>query len=106
MYKALATAPNTGGKGGRNQNVVLASLYKLNEDTVIASFDSDGWDNSPAAGAIGDTETLEKAKKFGINPLDFLKEDNSLIFFKNVQDAIITGRLPSNVSDLIVVYKY
>lgn len=96
---------NKQGKGGRNQEVVLASLYELDENTVIASFDSDGWDNSPVAGAIGDIQTLEKAKNSGLNPHEFLKDNNSLVFFKNLGDAIITDKLPSNVSDLIIIYK-
>lgn len=96
---------NLNGKGGRNQEVVLSSLYSLDKNTIIASFDSDGWDNTPVAGAIGDTLTLEKAKKLGLNPEEYLKEDNSFVFFKNVQDGIITDRLPSNVSDLIIIYK-
>jgi len=96
---------NPNGKGGRNQTVVLGSLYELDNNTTIASFDSDGWDNAPVAGAIADMETLEKAKKLGLNPLEALKEDNSFEFFKNVQDAIITDRLESNVSDLIIVYR-
>ena len=96
---------NPKGKGGRNQVVVLAALYDLDKNSVISSFDSDGWDNMDIAGAIGDTETLEKAKKAGINPEEFLKENNSLAFFRNTQDGIVTGRLPSNVSDLIIIYK-
>lgn len=96
---------NPEGKGGRNQVVVLSSLYELDENTIIASFDSDGWDNSDVAGALGDIHTLEKAKKLGLNPQDFLRQNNSLLFFRNVQDAIITGRLASNVSDLIIVYR-
>ena len=96
---------NPGGKGGRNQELVLASLYDISEGTIIASFDSDGWDNSPNAGAIGDIDTLEKAKKTGLNPQDYLNENNSLVFFNNLRDAIVTDKLPSNVSDLIIVYK-
>jgi len=96
---------NEKGAGGRNQVVVLGALFKLDDKTVIASFDSDGWDNSPAAGAIGDFKTLEKAKVEGLSPEEYLKDNNSLVFFKNLRDAIITDRLPSNVSDLIIVYK-
>lgn len=96
---------NKKGIGGRNQTVVLGGLYNLDKDTIIASFDSDGWDNSPACGAIGDFHSLEKAKALGINPQDFLNDNNSLVFFNNLRDAIITDRLPSNVSDLIIVYK-
>lgn len=96
---------NINGVGGRNQEVVLSALYSLDEKTIIASFDSDGFDNSPLAGAIGDIHTLEKAKKFGLNPHEFLQQNNSFNFFKSVQDGIVTDRLPSNVSDLIIVYK-
>ncbi|MEK7159922.1 MAG: DUF4147 domain-containing protein [Patescibacteria group bacterium] len=96
---------NKDGVGGRNQEVVLSALYSLDEKTIIASFDSDGFDNSSFAGAIGDINTLEKAKKLGINPQEFLSQNNSFNFFKNVQDGIVTDRLPSNVSDLIIIYK-
>ena len=96
---------NEKGLGGRNQVVVLGALFELDDKTIIASFDSDGWDNSPAAGAIGDIKTLEKAKIEGLNPEEYLRDNNSLVFFKNLRDAIVTDRLPSNVSDLIIVYK-
>lgn len=96
---------NKDGVGGRNQEVVLSALYSLDDKTIIASFDSDGFDNSPLAGAIGDINTLEKAKKLGINPHEFLQQNNSFKFFKNVGDGITTDRLPSNVSDLIIIYK-
>lgn len=96
---------NPKGVGGRNQEVVLSALFELDDNTTIASFDSDGWDNSPVAGAIGDLQTLQKAKDQGLNPQEFLKENNSLVFFKNIRDAIVTDRLPSNVSDLFIVYK-
>ena len=93
------------GKGGRNQEVVLGALSNIDDKTVICSFDSDGWDNSPFAGAIGDIETLEKAKKLNLNPQEFLDNNNSLEFFQKTGDGIETGRLPSNVSDLMIVLK-
>ncbi|MDO8659763.1 MAG: DUF4147 domain-containing protein, partial [Candidatus Parcubacteria bacterium] len=37
---------NPNGKGGRNQELVLSALPYVGEDVSIASFDSDGWDNS------------------------------------------------------------
>ena len=93
------------GLGGRNQEVVLGALQYLTKDVVIASFDSDGWDNSPFAGAIGDLETLEKAKQLNMNAQEFLETNNTLPFFQKVHDGIITNKLPSNVSDLMVVVK-
>ena len=93
------------GAGGRNQELVLNSLAYLGNDTLIASFDSDGWDNSSFAGAIADFKTIEMAKKHNLNPQKFLDTNNSFNFFEKVGDGIITGRLPSNVSDLMIVVK-
>ncbi|MCL4419030.1 DUF4147 domain-containing protein [Patescibacteria group bacterium] len=94
------------GQGGRNQELVLGALSYVDDKTIIVSFDSDGWDNSKFAGALGDAETVKKAKKLNLNPEEFLRENDSLAFFEKVGDGIETGRLPSNVSDLIIVYKY
>lgn len=93
------------GTGGRNQELVLGSLSFLDENVTIASINSDGWDNSPSAGAIGDFQTVNKAKEKGLDPNKYLSENNSLVFFQEVGDAIITERLPSNVADFMVVYK-
>lgn len=96
---------NKGGQGGRNQEAVLAMLPYLDEKTTIAFFDSDGWDNSPFAGAIGDYLTIQRAKAVNVNPEIFLQENNSFLFFERAGDGIITDRLPSNVSDLMIVLK-
>ena len=93
------------GQGGRNQEVVLGALLNIDDKTIICSFDSDGWDNSHFAGAIGDVHTLEKAKELSLNPSEFLDSNNSLDFFEKIGDGIETGRLPSNVSDLIIIFK-
>jgi len=96
---------NKEGQGGRNQEIVLAALAFIDEKTTIASFDSDGLDNSPFAGAIGDSLTIQKAKEMNINPQVFLQENNSFLFFEKTRDGIITDRLPSNVLDLMIVLK-
>jgi len=96
---------NKGGKGGRNQELVLAALPYINSNITIASFDSDGWDNSPFSGAIADVKTLENAKNLGLDPNQYLAEDDSFSFFEKVGDGIDTGRLPSNVSDLMIVIR-
>lgn len=94
------------GKGGRNQEAVLSALSNLPDNTLLTFFDSDGWDNSEAAGALCDSETKKKTQEQNINALDFLEKNNSFPFFQTIQDAIMTGRLPSNVADLMVVWKY
>jgi glycerate-2-kinase len=93
------------GEGGRNQELVLNSLEYLEDETLIASFDSDGWDNSSFAGAIGDYRTIEMAKKHKLNPQKFSDTNSSFAFFEKTEDGIITNRLPSNVSDLMMVIK-
>lgn len=96
---------NPDAKGGRNQALVLSGLMQMDQNTVLASIDTDGWDNTPVAGAIGDSDSLIKAKKIEINPQEYLDADNSFLFFNSIEDAIITDRLPSNVSDLMIIYK-
>ncbi len=96
---------SSGGRGGRNQELVLAALPYINEAVTVASFDSDGWDNSPFAGAIGDSKTLENARNLGLDPNQYLEKDDSFSFFEKVGDGIITDRLPSNVSDLMIVIR-
>lgn len=96
-------------KGGRNQELVLgalsnATIEQLN-NFVIASFASDGWDNTEFAGAIGDLETLKKSKELNLNAQKFLEDNNTFEFFEKVGDGITTDRLPSNVSDLMIVLK-
>lgn len=93
------------GRGGRNQEMVLASLPFVGEDTIVVSFDSDGTDFDTYAGALGDGQTVQKAKHLGFKWDEFLQDDNALPFWEKTGDAILTGKLDSNVSDLFIVYK-
>lgn len=93
------------GRGGRNQEVVLGSLPFVGDNTIVVSFDSDGIDFDTLSGAIGDYVTVEKAKELGLDSTEFLKDDNALPFWEKTGDGILTGALPSNVSDLFIVYK-
>lgn len=93
------------GTGGRNQTLVLAALPFVEQKEVIAAFDSDGWDFTTFAGAIGDSTTLEKATSLGLEIDSFLRNDDSTTFFKKTGDGIDTGELESNVSDLFIVAK-
>ncbi|OGH19595.1 MAG: hypothetical protein A2868_02720 [Candidatus Levybacteria bacterium RIFCSPHIGHO2_01_FULL_40_15b] len=94
---------NKTGRGGRNQELVLSALEHLDRKTVICSFASDGWDNSHFAGAIGDFHTRKTADRLQLDPQLYLNRNNSLEFFEKTQDGIETGRLASNVSDLMIV---
>jgi glycerate 2-kinase len=94
-----------GGKGGRNQELVLGALPYVGKDITICSFDSDGWDNSENAGAIGDYKLVESEHAKKIDAEKYLELDSSFDFFKKAGGNIVTGRLPSNVSDLMIVLR-
>lgn len=94
------------GVGGRNQEVVLASIPLIeNDGIVVAAIASDGWDNSKNAGAIADITTLDQEVRLNLDPYTFIHNNDSYTYFEKVGDGIKTGRLPSNVSDLIVILK-
>jgi glycerate-2-kinase len=94
------------GKGGRNQEIVLASALKLKglKGVVVASLTTDGVDGpTDAAGAIVDSTTLDRAKKLGMIPEKFLAENDSYRFFAELGDLIFTGPTGTNVNDVSVV---
>ncbi|HSX09570.1 MAG TPA: DUF4147 domain-containing protein [Candidatus Saccharimonadales bacterium] len=93
------------GKGGRNQALVLNALPFITDDTVLASFGSDGWDYYELAGALADKDTKKKMEEMHLDAKPFIEDDNSYEFWTKVGDGINTGHLDSNVSDLYIVYK-
>ncbi|MBD3282151.1 MAG: DUF4147 domain-containing protein [Candidatus Portnoybacteria bacterium] len=92
------------GKGGRNQELVLAALEDIKENELIASIASDGRDNTEAAGAIGDTATIKKANQLNLNPHDYLNKNDSFHFFKKTGDLIYSKK-GINVADFILLIK-
>lgn len=76
------------GKGGRNQEAVLSALQDVPDNTLVTFFDSDGWDNSEAAGALCDSETKRKTAEQNIDSKQFLDNNDSYPFFQTIGDAI------------------
>jgi len=93
------------GKGGRNQEVALGAIHKMNGlNGIIATLGSDGIDGpTDAAGAIVDGESLNRALELGLNPDDFLDVNDSYSFFKAMGDMIVTGPTGTNVNDLSII---
>jgi len=91
------------GKGGRNGHLALTILEKLIENQVFISIASDGHDNTSAAGAIVDTETLSQAKQAGLSISQHLTDFNSFPFFEKLNAHIKTNLLEANVSDLMLL---
>ena len=94
------------GRGGRNQEFALAAageLRALARDALLASVGTDGIDGpTDAAGALVDEGTLERARHLGLDPVGFLRDNDSYNFFAALGDLVITGRTGTNVGDLQV----
>jgi glycerate 2-kinase len=99
------TVPKDHGKGGRNLHMGLEAVRMnlIKDDEVFISFASDGMDNSDAAGAIVDKETIKKAEKLGLDVGDYSNRFDSYNFFQKTGNIIQTGPTNSNVSDLMVL---
>jgi glycerate 2-kinase len=99
-------SPVTGdGIGGRNSAFVLSCVERIaGRPIVVLSAGTDGVDgNSPAAGAVADGETLDRARSAGLDPHDFFRRSDSYRFFSSLGDAIETGPTGNNLRDLRIL---
>jgi hydroxypyruvate reductase len=97
-----------GGTGGRNQQFALACAARISGEAItVLSAGTDGIDgNSPAAGAIIDGSTLERAKARGLDSGAHLAGFNAYPFFESLGDAITTGPTGNNLRDLRILLAY
>ncbi len=93
------------GKGGRNQELVLAALAALKEEHkpfYFCSIGSDGTDGpTDAAGAWIDHTSFEKAKHLNLDVDAYLQNHDAYHFFREMNQLIHTGPTGTNVMDLI-----
>ena len=97
------------GKGGRNQEIALASVHVLQGVPKIAllTLATDGGDGpTAAAGAVVTGETFNQAKEKGMDPLAYLENNDSYTFFKYLGDNIKTGPTQTNVNDLLFLLAF
>src|SRR5438876_803798 len=108
----FACPVNGSGIGGRNQETALRlALESENPDRQSRSMTfvalcavKDGIDgNSPAACAIVDSTTIQRARAIGLDPEDFLKRSDAYSFFVALGDAITTGATGMNVRDIRIL---
>jgi glycerate 2-kinase len=96
------------GVGGRNQQFALACAQKVaGENIAVLSAGTDGVDgNSPAAGAVVDGTTIERARGRGLDALAELERFDAYPLFKALGDAIEIGPTGNNLRDLRMVLAY
>lgn len=95
------------GKGGRNQEVVLAALQRLWDTDLngicLLSGGTDGEDGpTDAAGGIIDAGILQRAQDLQINVHDFLETHNAYPCLSQIGGLLKTGATQTNVMDLRV----
>ena len=93
------------GVGGRNAAFVLTCVPKIAGTKItVLSAGTDGIDgNSPAAGAVADGDTLERARTLGLEPVDFLARSDSWNYFTRLRDTVTTGPTGNNLRDLRIL---
>lgn len=103
--------PDLRGKGGRNQQLVLAALERLLQagensaaGIVLLSGGTDGEDGpTDAAGAILTEHLIVEMRVLKLEPASFLRRNDAYHFFEQLGGLIKTGPTHTNVCDLRVV---
>jgi glycerate 2-kinase len=103
----VTVSVRNGGTGGRNQQFALTCAEKIaGEDITVLSAGTDGIDgNSPAAGAVADGSTLERAGGEEV-VRGALADFNAYPLFDALGDVIMTGPTGNNLRDLRILLAY
>ncbi|REL33693.1 DUF4147 domain-containing protein [Rhodohalobacter sp. SW132] len=92
------------GLGGRNQELALRMALKLSSfenDISFLSAGTDGIDGpTDAAGAVVTNKTIKEAKKEGLDPEEYLRENDSYHFFEKAGGHLKPGPTGNNLMDL------
>ena len=100
------------GKGGRNQELALVFAMEIEglRGVAMLSAGTDGTDGpTDAAGAMVDGSTMPHARVLGIDPLQYLSNNDSYAFFHQFDKAsdtrshFKTGPTGTNVMDIQIV---
>jgi hydroxypyruvate reductase len=107
------------GKGGRNQQLVLAALVQALaakreasasrgssnplDGIVLLSGGTDGEDGpTDAAGALANAALVEQMRAQNVDPADYLRRNDAYTFFQQLGGLIKTGPTHTNVCDIRV----
>ena len=100
------------GKGGRNQELALAFALEIEgwQGVSLLSAGTDGGDGpTDAAGAMVDGAMASRAREVGIDPLRYLDDNDSYVFFQQfdamsgARSHFKTGPTGTNVMDIQIV---
>jgi len=100
--------PRKPGKGGRNQHLALAAarLLVVHDDLTLLAAGTDGSDGSTTdAGALIDSQTVERGTLAGFDADECLARADSATFLEASGDLLHTGATGTNVGDLVLALK-
>ena len=95
-----------GGRGGRNVEFLLSMAIELDARPRIFAIagDTDGVDGAEEfAGAIATPDSLERARRLGLNAKALLADNDAHGFFRALGDQVVTGPTLTNVNDFRAV---
>ena len=96
------------GLGGRNQELALGAVKRLSgkDQIILISLATDGGDGpTDAAGAVVTNQTYSIGMAKGLNPSEFLENNDSYHYFEPLGDLIKTGPTLTNVNDLVFLFR-
>jgi glycerate-2-kinase len=94
------------GKGGRNMELALSFAMQIEgtEGITLLSAGTDGTDGpTAAAGAIVNGQTIGRAREKGLDPEEYLINNDSYNFFERIDELFITGPTGTNVMDIQIM---
>jgi glycerate 2-kinase len=97
------------GRGGRNQELALASVAGLAglERVALVALATDGGDGpTDAAGAVVTGTTLARARKLKLDPAAHLARNDAYPFFAALDDLLRPGPTGTNVNDLTLLFAW
>ncbi len=95
------------GKGGRNQELALGAVKSLsgNHRLLLISLATDGGDGpTDAAGAVATNQTLKLGLENGLDPAEYLYNNDSYNYFEPLGDLVKIGPTLTNVNDLLFIF--
>ncbi|MEO8312800.1 MAG: MOFRL family protein, partial [Caldimonas sp.] len=100
--ETTVTVRSKGGRGGRASEFALGCAIALQglENVWLLAADTDGIDGVESnAGAFVTPDTLDRARRLGLDGRDLLDRNDAYSFFAGLGDLLVTGPTFTNVND-------
>jgi glycerate 2-kinase len=97
------------GKGGRNQEIALSAGLAMQglERALVVGLATDGSDGPvDASGGFADGRSAERGRQVGMDPRDYLADNDAFTYLTATGDILVTGPTNTNVNDLLFVFAF